>query len=202
MRRLARSSTSACSTTSKAPTGSSRAPGAGSGPIHILRSASQVDADELEAAEESGSVASLFISTPAELDEALRRQASGRIATPRPEGLGARLRWAFDTQQGIYPVHALLCHGSFWQTAVDLLLERMDLVVIDLTGYRPEYAGTRFELQRVIDRYPIEQVTLLAGYGSDQRFLRAQIGSMWRHMADGSPNAGTGSRSVRVVVVD
>ena len=93
-----------------------------------------------------------------------------------------------------------MCHGSFWHTAVDLLLERMDLVVIDLTGYRPEHAGTRFELQRVIDRFPIEQVTLLAERGSDQRFLAAQVRSMWRHMGSGSPNAGSGSRPVRVVV--
>ena len=170
------------------------------GYVHILRSATQVEADELDAAEESGSWRSLFITTPAELDEALRRQPTGLISTPRPDGVIARWRWAFDTERGRYPVRALLCHGTFWQTAVDLLLERMDLVVIDLTGYRPEHAGTRFELQRVIDRYPIEQVTLLAERASDQRFLAAQVRAMWRRMADGSPNAGTGSRPVRVVV--
>ena len=170
------------------------------GYVHILRSASQVEADELEAAEDAGTVASLFIRTPAELDEALRRQPTGRISVPRPEGFIARWRWASDAERGRYPVRALLCHGSFWHTAVDLLLERMDLVVIDLTGYRTEHAGTRFELQRVIDRFPIEQVTLLAERGSDQRFLAAQVRSMWRQMGDGSPNAGSGSRQVRAVV--
>ena len=170
------------------------------GYVHILRSASQVEADELEAAEDAGSVASLFITTPAELEETLRRQPIGRISAPRPDGFLAKWRWAFDAERGRYPVPALLCHGTFWHTAVDLLLERMDLVVIDLTGYRPEHAWTRFELQRVIDRYPIEQVTLLAERGSDQRFLTAQVRSMWRGMADGSPNAGTRSRAVRVVV--
>jgi hypothetical protein len=170
------------------------------GYVHILRSATQVEEEELDAAEDSRSLSSLFIATPEELDDALRRQATGRIIRPRPDGWLARWRWAFDTEHGRYPVRALLCHGSFWKTAVDLLLERMDLVVIDLTGYRQEHAGTRYELQRVIDRYPIDQVTLLAAPSSDQRFLVAQITSMWRHMADGSPNAGTGSRTVQVIV--
>ena len=54
--------------------------------------------DELEATEESGSLRSLFITTPAELDEALRRQPTGLIfqaATRRlhrPVALGVRRR--------------------------------------------------------------------------------------------------------------
>ena len=128
------------------------------GYIHLLRSAAQVEAEELEAAEDSGSVASLFISTPEQLDAALARQATGREDEPRPKGLIKSWRWTFDHDRGRYPVRALLCHGSFWKAAVDLLLARMDLVALDLAGYRPEHAGTRYELQRVIDRYPIDRV--------------------------------------------
>jgi hypothetical protein len=170
------------------------------GYVHVLRSASQVHASELAAAKDSGSVAELFIATPAQLDAALLVQATGKWDEPRPHGFVAQLRWIFNKERGRYPVRALLCHGSFWQFAIDLLLERMDLVVIDLTGYRPANAGTRFEVQRVIDRYPIARVTLLADHASDQRFLRAQIHAMWAQMAEGSPNAGGGSRSVTVLV--
>ena len=170
------------------------------GYIHLLRSAAQVDADELEAAEDSGSLASLFISTPEQLDAALARQATGRDDEPRPEGLIKTWRWLRDPERGSYPVRALLCHGSFWKAAVDLLLARMDLVVLDLAGYRPEHTGTRYELQRVIDRYPIDRVLLLAEPVSDRRFLTAQIRAAWAQMADGSPNAGTGSRPLFVAV--
>ena len=105
-----------------------------------------------------------------------------------------------NPERGKYPVKPLLCHGSFWKAAVDLLLARVDLVVLDLTGYLPEHAGTRYELQRVIDRYPIEQVTLLAQPTSDRRFLTAQIHSAWAQMAEASPNAGTELRTAHVMV--
>jgi hypothetical protein len=170
------------------------------GYIHLLRSAAQVDAEELEAAEDSGSEASLFISTPEQLDAALARQATGRGDEPHPKGLIETWRWTFDHERGRYPVRALLCHGSFWKAAVDLLLARMDLVALDLAGYRPEHRGTRYELQRVIDRYPIDRVILLADRMSDRRFLTAQVEAVWAQMADGSPNAGTGSRTLHVAV--
>ena len=170
------------------------------GYIHLLRSAAQVEAEELEEAEDSGSVASLFISTPEQLDAALARQATGREDEPRPQGLIKSWRWTFDHDRGRYPVRALLCHGSFWKVAIDLLLARMDLVALDLAGYHPEHRGTRYELQRVIDRYPIDRVVLLADPMSDRRFLSAQVEAAWAQMADGSPNAGTGARTLHVAV--
>jgi hypothetical protein len=170
------------------------------GCIYLLRSATQVTAAELEQVEDSGSAPSLFISTPAQLDAALAQPAAGPSNEPCPNGFLRRCRWLMNPERGWYPVTPLLCHGSFWKAAVDLLLARMDLVVLDLTGYLPEHAGTRYELQRVIDRYPIEHVTLLAQPTSDRRFLTAQIQSAWAQMAEASPNEGTGTRTAHVVV--
>jgi len=52
----------------------------------------------------------------------------------------------------------------------------------------------------VIDRYTIDQVILLADPISDRRFLTAQVEAAWAQMADGSPNAGSGSRTIHVAV--
>ena len=169
------------------------------GYVCFLRSATQVDPDELESAKDSGSVASMFISTPDQLDAALIRQATGRYDEPRPEGILKTWRWAKERAR--YPVVALLCHGGFWKSALDLLLARTDFVALDLSGYRPQHTGTRYELQRVIDRYPIDRVTLLAETTSDQLFLTAQVEAAWAQMADGSPNAGTGLSTAHVTVL-
>jgi hypothetical protein len=80
------------------------------------------------------------------------------------------------------------------------LLDRVDFVAIDLAGYMPTHSGTAWELQRVIDRFPIARVTLLAKGASDRRILTAQVTEMWRQMTAGSPNAGQGARAVHVVV--
>ena len=109
-----------------------------------------------------------------------------------------RRREAGDDGFPVYPARQLLCHGSFWKRAVDLLLARVDVAVLDLSGYHREHAGTGYELQRVVDRFPIDRVVMLALPPSDQPFLRAQILAAWSQMAAGSPNEGTGHRSVVV----
>lgn len=168
------------------------------GYVHLLRSADQVTPEEVDEARDAGSIESMFITSAAELDEALERQATGRHDPPMPDGIVARWRWIRDEQRGRYPVRALLCHGSFWKAALDLLLPRMDHVVLDLTGYRRERTGTRYELQRLIDTYPIEMVSIIGGAGCDRQFLTAQIKWAWRQMAAGSPNEGSGSRTISV----
>jgi hypothetical protein len=168
------------------------------GYVHLLRSADQVDARELRAARAGGSVAALFIRSADQLAAELAAQPTRRHDVAQPRGPIGTIRWFRDPERGRYPTRALLCHGSFWQHAVDLLLDRMDLVVLDLSGYRPENTGTRFELQRVIDRFPIERVLFLAEPHSDEPFLTAQLRAAWSQMAAGSPNTGTGARCARV----
>ena len=139
------------------------------GNVYLLRSSDQVTAEELEAAVATGSVASMFIATPALLEASLADACVGRDELPpAPQA---------------YPQRALLCHGNFWKTAVELLLQRMDLVMVDLTGFGLENTGTAYELQRVIDTFPIERVTLLVDRTSDQPFLAPRSvrrGRAWR----------------------
>ena len=82
------------------------------------------------------------------------------------------------------------------------MLERVDLVVLDLSGFRPENAGTRYELQRVVDRFPIERVVFLVDPQSNQRFLTTQIQEAWSLMAEGSPNAVAVPKQALVAVTD
>ena len=168
------------------------------GYVHLLRSATQVDVDEFESAKDSDSMATLFISTPGQLEAALARRPTGRYDEPRPDGVIDRWKWMTNPERGRYPAQALLCHGTFWKTAVDLLLAHVDLVALDLSGYRPEHTGTRYELQRVVDRFPIDHVMLLAETTSDRHFLTAQVGAAWAQMAEGSPNTGSDRRAVHV----
>ena len=83
-----------------------------------------------------------------------------------------------------------------------MLLDRADLVVLDLSGMMPGNAGTRYEIQRVIDRVPIDRVIFLADRRSDRDYLHAEIGRAWSQMAFGSPNSGAGRRVARLAVTD
>jgi hypothetical protein len=173
------------------------------GYAHLLRSADSVPPAELRARRKHGGLDALFIDRYDELEQALARRAGsvnpkGRYVFKAVTGTTIRTR----DRYGSYPLRALLCHGQFWKAAVDVLLDRVDLVVLDLSGFTPRNRGTRYELQRVVDRFPVECVVFLADQHSDQRFLMEAITESWHAMAAGSPNAGTQARTAVVAVTD
>ncbi len=172
------------------------------GSVWLLRSSQSVTPAEYRATMRGGGLAQLFISTPDQLHAALSADDS-----PHPRGREVFRNVGTDKirvrdRYGGYPVHAMLVHGSFWKEAVDALLGQVDLVALDLSGFRPSNLGTGYELQRVVDRFPIDRLVLLADERSDQPFLEEQIRDAWSTMAAGSPNAVGGSQQALVAITD
>ena len=166
------------------------------GYVHLIRGTTSVRPHELEALEAG---TPLFINSR----EWLIAELEARPVDVLPPGdvefdtVATEIVKAHDPY-GSYPVCALLCHDSFWKVAVDVLLERADVVVLDLSGYHWENAGTGYELQRVVDRRPVHTCVVLADAVSDRPFLDAQIQRAWSQMAGGSPNAGSDRRDLLV----
>jgi hypothetical protein len=173
------------------------------GYVHLLRSADAVTPAEFRAARRRGDLGRLFVSDPATMLATLAR------APVEPLGKGRhKLRRIAPTpirvrdRYGSYPVRAVLCHGSFWREGVDLLLGRADLVVLDLSGFTERNRGTRYELQRVVDRVPMERIVFLRDQLSKKRYLEFEIQRAWSQMAADSPNAGRAPRWAAVVNTD
>jgi hypothetical protein len=167
------------------------------GYVHLIKDADSVSPDEAQAMARGSDV---FINSRTRLLEEL----AARPLQPLSPGRHELAYFAADPvkvsdRYGSYPVRALLCHETFWKSAVDVLLERADLVLIDLHGYHWNNTGTAYELQRVVDRFPIERCVVLAAASSDMAFLEAQIQRAWSQMARGSPNEGRQSREVLMV---
>ncbi|WP_040686834.1 hypothetical protein [Nocardia vinacea] len=171
------------------------------GYVYILRSSGSVSPAEIARARADNAIRTMFATSP----RTFRTALAGFESDPLPPGKHrltgiTNMPERVDDPAGSYPVRALLCHGSFWKNAVDLLLARVDLVAVDLSGYVPANTGTQFELQRVIDRFPINRAVLLCDAGSDRAFIEAQVRYHWSQMASGSPNAGTVERTILVAV--
>jgi hypothetical protein len=171
------------------------------GYVYLLRSAKSVTPSEFRRA--APDLAGLFISSSRQLRAELARPSAGpnpwhrhRFRNIGPYTIKVRDRY------GSYPLRAFLCHGQIWKDAVDMLLDRADLIVLDLSGFMPDNLGVRYELQRVVDSFRIERVIFLADARSDLPFLRAQVQRAWGQMAAGSPNAGPRPRVARIAVTD
>jgi hypothetical protein len=166
------------------------------GYVHLIRSALSVSHAELEAAEQG---ASPFISDQDWLERHLDSQPIEPDPAGRRELVGiTSTKVKVTDPYGSYPVRALLCHESFWKAALDVLLQRVDVVVLDLSGYLRANVGTGYELQRMVDRFPVDRCVLLADDESDAQFLEAQVREAWSRMAYGSPNAGTAAHRILI----
>jgi hypothetical protein len=173
------------------------------GYVHLLRSAASVTPAEYRWSKRSGDLSGMFIRSREQLIAAIGRRRDqpirkGRYKFKNVNATTIKVRDPY----GSYPLRALLCHGSFWKAAVDELLERVDLVALDLSGFTAKHLGTRYELQRVVDRFPIERVVFLADERSNRKFLDDQLRQTWFQMAEGSPNAGPASRLAVIVITD
>jgi hypothetical protein len=173
------------------------------GYVYLLRSAAAVSPAQFRRAKKTGQLRALFVNSESKLRAKLDR------APTEPYGPGLRAHGTiagssvlvFD-RYGAYPVCAVTCAAAFWQQALDELLRRADLVVLDLSGYRTKNAGTQYELQRIVDTFPVSRVILLADPWSNKRYLQDQVQDAWQHMAAGSPNARSGPQVVPLAITD
>ena len=177
------------------------------GYVHLLRSTDSVTPSEYRALKTAlrrgADPSSVFVSSALRLEATLNQtgyvpERAGRRALRSIAHRTIRVRDPY----GAYSVRDVLCHGSFWRDAVDQLLDISDLVVIDLSGLLNVNSGTRYELQRVLDRVPIRNILFLCDARSNFGFLQQHIGTAWSRLASDSPNRMAATQSVTVWVTD
>jgi hypothetical protein len=174
------------------------------GYVYLLRSAASVTPAEFRQFKQSGrNFTGLLIDSEDKFAAELARRPPGpsRRRWHAFTNVGPQTVWVRDWY-GSYPPRTFLCHGKIWRQAVDMLLDQADRVVLDLSGTMPSNEGTLYEVQRVINRIPIERVIFLTDRHSDRNYLHAEIRDAWNRMAPGSPNSGSGLRVARLAVTD
>jgi hypothetical protein len=80
---------------------------------------------------------------------------------------------------GRFRVSELFCANTTWQQAVLALIEGAGVIVLDLREYNPSRAGTRYELQELLRRAPLERVLFLTDEPGDAPQVRAAITEAW-----------------------
>ena len=81
---------------------------------------------------------------------------------------------------GRFRVSELFCADSTWQPAVLAMIERAGVILLDLREYTASRAGTRYELQQLLSRAPLERVLFLTDEAGDAPQLRAAIADAWQ----------------------
>jgi hypothetical protein len=102
-----------------------------------------------------------FVAEPAQVEERIaaldnRRDPDGRFRTSE-----------------------LFCADSTWRGVVLALIERADVVLLDLREFTPQRAGTHFELVQLLKRAPLAKVLVLVDARDDLAPLQAAIHQAW-----------------------
>ncbi len=77
-------------------------------------------------------------------------------------------------------VHELFCSNDSWRATVLTLMDRAGVVLLDLREYNPGRLGTRFELEAVLQRVPLQRLIVLLGAGDDPAPVESEIRDAWR----------------------
>lgn len=77
-------------------------------------------------------------------------------------------------------VHELFCTDATWRETVLALMARAGVVLLDLREYHPGRLGTRFELEAVLQRVPLQRLVVLVAAGDDPAPVEAEILDAWR----------------------
>jgi hypothetical protein len=118
---------------------------------------------------------------PDEFFAYLRRKLGDRFIsdeTQIPERIAA-LDGGRDPD-GRFRVSELFCANTTWQQTVLAMIERAGEILLDLREYSASRAGTRYELQELLRRAPLERVLFLTDEAGDAPQLRAAITDAWQ----------------------
>lgn len=84
----------------------------------------------------------------------------------------AAFEWLPDAE-GRWRVNECYCHDDAWQVALAALVQRADLVLMDLRGFQAYNAGCRFELGVLAHAAHIQRAVVLGDEGTDFAVARA-----------------------------
>ena len=101
---------------------------------------------------------------------------------------------------GYYSLLTMVCADSVWTFALDRMLERSRIVVVDLSDFVAGRSGIVYEIGLLLDRVPLEQVIFVCGPQTDRDALRTLMESIWDALAMTSPNRH-GERAVATLAV-
>ena len=98
---------------------------------------------------------------------------------------------------GRFRINDFFCHADTWQGALDVLIGRTDVVLMDLRGLSAGNAGCVYEIRQLANAVPVERLVFVVDGSTDHPFLQQTWESACLDLPVGSPNAGRSDLALR-----
>jgi hypothetical protein len=125
--------------------------------------------------------------------EAREKLAEGRlddVLIKTPEELTAKMATesAIVSEDFRYRRYAFQCTDAVWKIAIGQMLDRSDVVVMDLSNLGPANLGCAYELGLLLNRVKLSRVLLLVSETTDRDCLRTILGGAETRLSPDSQN--------------
>ena len=105
-------------------------------------------------------------------------------------------------QDGRFRVNDFFCREEAWRMTLCRLVDRSEVVLMDLRRFSPRNAGCIFEINTLIGVMPADHVVFVIDNTTDESFFRQTIRNAWNQMPPGSANRRRGSPTLRLIRLD
>jgi hypothetical protein len=97
---------------------------------------------------------------------------------------------------GRFRVNEVYCRDSTWRAALGALLDRTDVVLMDLRSFSAGNAGCIFELEQLVRRLPTDGIVLVIDESTELPLLQRVLGDAWAAARHDGKARGPGQISI------
>lgn len=96
----------------------------------------------------------------------------------------------------------MFCYDNTWKLAVSEFIKNSKVILMDLRGFNEKRKGCEYEIDFLLDTFPISQILFLADAKNDRSFIQKTILERWEFLREHSPNIRLENPTARIFVID
>lgn len=87
-----------------------------------------------------------------------------------------------------FTLNSMQCMDATWKEALQYLLNKADVVVMDFSNLSEKNKGVAFELNKLFDQFATNRLVFLVNDSTDMKVLEEISNQAWNNRSDSSPN--------------
>ena len=91
-------------------------------------------------------------------------------------------------RKGEYAINAMQCTNATWKEAIQALIDKAHIIVMDLSAISIYNQGITYELAKVVNEIPLKKVVMLMDNTTDEKVLHAMLKKICENITVDSPN--------------
>lgn len=94
----------------------------------------------------------------------------------------------------------MFCFDNTWKLAVSEFIKSSKVILMDLRGFSTERKGCEYEIDFLLDTFPINGILFLVDMASDKQLVQDTINERWEFLRTNSPNLNLENPEAKIFI--